>query len=188
MADSLQTLLPDVPEERRHVAVRARQRLEQVAACITRSQSCGNLAHYLDLRHLDLRPLRDRLAAAGLSSLGRCEAHVFASLNNIGQCYRAPVNRADSHTQNLPFSTFEDGKKLLADYTRTLFGSDPHQRTARIMVTLPGDAAGDPGPGAGAAAAGNGLRAHQLTSCSVCKRTNTRKVRDCGPSIGERAH
>jgi len=36
-----------------------------------------NLIHYLGLRRKDVRPLQIKLAAAGLSSLGRAESHVL---------------------------------------------------------------------------------------------------------------
>ena len=45
--------------------------------------STKNLLHYLALRSFDLRPLQTRLARRGLSSLGRSEAHVMATLNAV---------------------------------------------------------------------------------------------------------
>ncbi|MGA8146319.1 MAG: pyruvate kinase, partial [Gallionellaceae bacterium] len=45
--------------------------------------SAINLVHYLGLRRRDMRPLQERLAAVGLSSLGRMESHVFTQLNAI---------------------------------------------------------------------------------------------------------
>ena len=47
------------------------------------SPSLWNFAHYLALRSRDLRPLQERLARAGLSSLGRSEAHVMATLEQV---------------------------------------------------------------------------------------------------------
>jgi pyruvate kinase len=43
-------------------------------------ESARNLLHYLALRSRDQRPLQARLAAAGLSSLGRAESHVLAAV------------------------------------------------------------------------------------------------------------
>jgi pyruvate kinase len=37
-------------------------------------KSAENLLHYLSLRHHDVRPLQEKLALFGLSSLGRSEA------------------------------------------------------------------------------------------------------------------
>src|SRR5262245_11555791 len=43
-------------------------------------QSATNLLHYLALRRHDLRDIQVRLAAHGLSSLGRAESHVRANV------------------------------------------------------------------------------------------------------------
>lgn len=45
--------------------------------------SARNLLHHLALRRRDLRPLQQRLAELGLSSLGGAEAHVLASLEAV---------------------------------------------------------------------------------------------------------
>ena len=45
--------------------------------------SARNLLHYLALRGRDLRPLQARLAALGLSSLGRAESHVMATVDGV---------------------------------------------------------------------------------------------------------
>ena len=49
----------------------------------THRRSATNLIHYLELRHHDVRDLQARLAAAGLSSLGRSEAHVLATTEEV---------------------------------------------------------------------------------------------------------
>src|SRR5215467_8884681 len=46
-------------------------------------QSARNLAHYLALRRHDLRPLQQALVPLGVSSLGRCEAHVLPTLDAV---------------------------------------------------------------------------------------------------------
>ena len=46
-------------------------------------ESAYNLAHYLAVRRHDVRELQRDLSALGLSSLGRMEAHVMASLNAV---------------------------------------------------------------------------------------------------------
>src|SRR5262245_47837099 len=45
--------------------------------------SAFNLACYLSLRLRDLRELQQALVPLGLSSLGRCESHVLASLDAV---------------------------------------------------------------------------------------------------------
>ena len=47
------------------------------------SESAKNLLHYLALRRHDLRGIQKRLAAHGLSSLGRAESHVRANVDAI---------------------------------------------------------------------------------------------------------
>ena len=46
-------------------------------------KSARNLLHYLALRHHDIRKLQASLAELGLSSLGRTESHVLASLQAV---------------------------------------------------------------------------------------------------------
>jgi len=52
------------------------ERIEFVASAL-------NLAHYLILRRRDLRPMQRRLMVLGLSSLGRAEGRVLASLDAV---------------------------------------------------------------------------------------------------------
>jgi pyruvate kinase len=107
--------------------------------------SARNLLHYLALRRRDLRPLQNRLATLGLSSLGRAESHVLATVDAVldvlhnltGRDYRPPS--ADG-----PALDFGRGQQLLAAHTETLLGPARAGRDVRIMVTMPGEAADDP--------------------------------------------
>src|SRR5262245_41564465 len=47
------------------------------------AESQRNLLHYIALRSHDLRPLQHELAVLGLSSLGRMESHVLASIDAV---------------------------------------------------------------------------------------------------------
>ena len=47
------------------------------------ADSARNLAHYLALRHRDLRPLQDGLMILGLSSLSRLEGRVLPNLDAV---------------------------------------------------------------------------------------------------------
>src|SRR5215813_1748910 len=47
------------------------------------TQSARNLAHYLALRRHDLCPVQGALVPLGVSSLGRCEAHVLPTLDAV---------------------------------------------------------------------------------------------------------
>ena len=105
--------------------------------------SATNLAHYLALRRIDLRPIQQRLSWLGVSSMGRAETHVLANLDKVlGILHRLA---------GLPWATLgEDepvgsrrGPALLAHNAATLLGAAPTERTVRIMVTLPSAAATD---------------------------------------------
>lgn len=103
--------------------------------------SAINLIHYLGLRRLDMRPLQERLATVGLSSLGRMESHVLANLNAIIDLLRCALGKT-SPDGLLP-SQDETGASRLDENTNNLFGKPPSHRRVRIMVTLPSEGADD---------------------------------------------
>lgn len=108
----------------------------------TYHRSAVNLLHYLALRRHDVRSLQDKLAALGLSSLGRSEAHVMASIDAVLRilCRIAEIPLFEPRNGVISFS---DGKALLDQHTESLFGSKPGSRRVRIMVTMPSEAADD---------------------------------------------
>ncbi len=110
-----------------------------------------NLAHYLALRRHDLRPLQERLAALGLSSLGRAEPQVLRSLDQVLAVLRQLAGRPAAPP---PAAERAPGRSLLARQVELLFGPPPARRGTRIMVTLPSEAAADPGLAQGLVAAG----------------------------------
>ncbi len=103
--------------------------------------SARNLLHYLALRRHDLRPLQLRLAAAGLSSLGRAEPSVLA---NVDAVLAALARLTHDHWRppegGHPVD-FAAGPRLLAEHAKTLLGPQPGGRGVRIMVTMPSEAA-----------------------------------------------
>lgn len=107
-------------------------------------KSAENLAAYIGLRRHDLRELQGDLAATGLSSLGRCEGHVLATLDAVIQA----VSRMLGH--KVPFEetqsvrlAMEDDQLLLKRHTNQLLGEAPAHRWTRFMVTFPTEAATD---------------------------------------------
>ncbi|WIY00359.1 pyruvate kinase [Amycolatopsis mongoliensis] len=102
-----------------------------------------NLTHYWAVRQLDLRDLQARLAEQGLSSLGRSEPHVHASLEAI---FAAAVALAgDPEARKRPPRTeFITGPRSLRSNSTALLGPEPARRRTRVMVTLPAEAARDP--------------------------------------------
>lgn len=100
-----------------------------------------NLIHYLGLRRQDIRPLQERLAAVGLSSLGRMESHVFSNLNAIIDLLSCALGKKLPEDISLPPDT--TGMPLLESHTSRLFGRPPTHRRVRIMVTMPSEVADD---------------------------------------------
>ena len=106
--------------------------------------SARNLLHFLALRRHDLRGLQPELTRRGLSSLGRSEAHVFASVD--AACRSAARLAGEPEPEGEPAGpvpTFESGPDLLASRTADLLGPAPGERSTRIMVTMPSEAADD---------------------------------------------
>ncbi len=111
----------------------------------------ANMLHYLALRSRDLRPLQERLTDAGLSSLGRMESNVLGNLHAVLAILDDAIDGAVGDRIIL------HGERLRAELPRgaaALFGGTPEDRSTRIMVTLPTEAAEDAALVAGYAAAG----------------------------------
>jgi pyruvate kinase len=104
-------------------------------------KSAHNLAHYIALRHYDIRPLLEELAELGLSSLGRAEAHVMATLDAVLTAVHGLAGRMWQHL-SLALD-FPEGNRLLREHAETLLGPSPPNRAVRIMVTMPSEAASD---------------------------------------------
>lgn len=103
-------------------------------------QSAINLIDYLALRQFDIRELQDELSELGLSSLGRCEGHVMASLQTVLKV----LYKLSNQTYPIPFQPpvlFGNDKKTLDQATGKLLGRKPEFREVRIMVTMPDEAA-----------------------------------------------
>jgi pyruvate kinase len=108
------------------------------------SYSAVNLAHYVALRRRDLCSLQKRLAEAGLSSLGRSESHVLVNLDVVIRLLAKVVGEnVDAAIADDDSQAFSKGRDLLAHNTAALFGQPPADRSVRIMVTLPTEAAFD---------------------------------------------
>jgi pyruvate kinase len=102
-----------------------------------------NLADYLALRQLDLSDLQDSLAALGLSSLGRSEGRVMATLDAL-RATLARIAEQDDAPPYPPSRRLAEGRRALQRTQLKLFGRGQGGSTA-IMVTLPSEAAADAG-------------------------------------------
>jgi len=124
--------------------------------------SARNLLHYLALRSQDLRTLQDSLARLGLSSLGRAEPHVLASINAVlhNLYLLSEKDRPGSESADV-YSAFDAGADRLEYNTCRLLGEYPEKRRVHIMVTM------------SAAAADDYLMLHQMLNAGMdCIRIN----------------
>jgi pyruvate kinase len=105
--------------------------------------SARNLAHYLAFRATDLRAVQEKLAWLGVSSLGRAESHVMASLDKVlGILHRLTNQPWQDHSAEEPAGSVT-GAHLLQSHADSLLGPANAKRHVRIMVTLGTEAATD---------------------------------------------
>jgi pyruvate kinase len=108
--------------------------------------SRANLAAYLALRRHDIRGLQDSLARLGVSSLGRSEAHVRASIASVATILAALDGIPGTARRAERLAGIVDGQSRLLDARATaLLGPERTGRRTRIIVTLPGPAPDDGG-------------------------------------------
>lgn len=104
----------------------------------------GNLADWLALREIDLSPLQPLLTQFGLSTLGRLEGHVRPTIDAVIAALAAITG---AEPARFPAAGAVTGAAArLARERDALFGEgEPNGPHTRIMVTLPTEAADDPG-------------------------------------------
>lgn len=104
-------------------------------------RSAANLVHYVQLRSNDIRALQSKLGLLGLSSLGRAEPYVMATVEAVLAALGGLAGEpAAVRSANI---TLDEGHELLIGNADRLLGPAPQQRSTRIMVTLPSEAAHD---------------------------------------------
>ncbi len=109
-----------------------------------RQDSARNLLRYMALRNRDLRPLQEQLAHIGLSSIGRAESNVLATLDSVlHNLYVLSGRDADAAGDSDVYRSFDLLSARLEQNTIRLLGDPPRNRRARIMVTMPESAAND---------------------------------------------
>ncbi len=104
-------------------------------------RSAVNLVHYVELRNHDIRDLQSRLALVGLSSLGRSEPYVLATIEAVLSVLAVMTDHAPP--QPRAGIAMNEGNELLADNAERLLGPARSERSTRIMVTIPSEAADD---------------------------------------------
>lgn len=105
--------------------------------------SAANLIHYLGLRRRDIRPLQEKLAVIGLSSLGRAESRVLTNLHAIIVLLQRALGKPVEPMPSTAVDPSVTGSALLEVNTSHLLGKLQSHRHGRIMVTLPADSADD---------------------------------------------
>ena len=138
-------LLPEVTALRDEaVAAEARYSGELAGLDDGRRDSARNLIHYLTVRKHDIRQLQVDLLSLGLSSLGIIEPHVLGSLDRaIYVLQRLQCREPDGQPVELS-SDLHSGPAMLRENAAALLGPELHDRSVRIMVTMPSEAASDP--------------------------------------------
>jgi pyruvate kinase len=101
-------------------------------------ESAANLAHYLALRAADRTALQRRLRMVGLSSLGRSDGHVLATIRAV----RATAEGRDPDAAVQ--AALARARQTLADAAAALLGPQPEERRSRILLTLEPAVAADP--------------------------------------------
>ena len=121
----------------------AELRAEWGPAADKASSRALNLSHYVALRGHDLTDLQLRLAARGLSSLGRSEAKVAPTLDALIVTLRRLTGEA-----NIPYPApahARPGASELEAEADRMFGKRPRGAPrVRVMATLPPEAATQP--------------------------------------------
>lgn len=140
----LQDILFSLRRLRDDIVTEGAELLAEWGAPIATSEfapAAENLAHYLALRRHDLSDAQSRLAAYGLSSLGRSEAKVLAALDAIIATLRRLCGEADAAYP--PLAAMRAGEDAISAETKRIFGAAPTTPRAVVMVTLPTEAASD---------------------------------------------
>jgi pyruvate kinase len=106
--------------------------------------SAKNLAHYMALRKNDLRELQWELIPLGLSSLGRLESRVMPTIDSVVRAC-ALMAQEEPPGEYQPEDRFKIGEATLDENSELTLGPEPENRYTRIMVTMPTEAAWQPG-------------------------------------------
>lgn len=146
LATNLAGLLAEIDALRDAVERDAEKTLARWNGWIVRpdyAPSARNFAHYLALRHHDIRPLQRRLMRFGLSSLGRVEGKVMPALDALRNVLRLASGSPALGT--VLEEEFFAGEARIAARAEAMFGPLSHHSAVRMMVTLPSVAADEPG-------------------------------------------
>jgi pyruvate kinase len=145
MSDAELTEISEALEELRDDLLAAERAAPEAARLAGEARwSAVNLVHYLEFRSHDVRELQLTLLRRALSSLGRSEANVLASLDTVLDVVRRLLGTPPAEPgTSVSAVAHAEGRALLEARAAELFGPAGEGRPARIMVTMPTAAAGD---------------------------------------------
>ncbi|MCF8247911.1 MAG: hypothetical protein K9J37_22350 [Saprospiraceae bacterium] len=115
---------------------KAYKKLDKIHA--VNQKSARNLLQYMAFRLHDIRELQVQMTEWGISSLGRAERKVQASLDTVLQTMHHLADR-NWEPKEKPPVCYRDARQALEDNTDQLLGAHPAGRRVRIMVTMPSD-------------------------------------------------
>ena len=111
----------------------------------SRRSAARNLVDYLALRQQDISGLQRDLQRHGFSSLGVIQGHVMASIDAVlGVLDTLSEQKRASLNPDL-YPTIEGALAALRTFADETLGHCPRDGSVRIMVTMPSEAAVDPG-------------------------------------------
>jgi pyruvate kinase len=155
MPESLDTLIDGLDELLRDLEAAVDARRPEIDAVTPQHRrGARNLVRYTALRQREIRDLQNDLMDVGATSLATPEANVRAKVQaarNVLAALRGDPGPWDLRGID---DDLDAGDDILDAHARALFGQARPDRPTRIMVTLPGEAADDPGLVAGLVTAG----------------------------------
>ncbi len=101
--------------------------------------SARNLVQYMAFRLHDIRDLQLLMTEWGLSSLGRAERKVQATLDTVLHTMHHLAGKTWQPKEKPPVC-YRDARQTLEDNADKLLGGHPAGRRVRIMVTMPSEA------------------------------------------------
>ena len=119
---------------------------DEIALCHPdRRVAARNLVDYLALRERDIRDLQRGLYESGLSSLGVVQGHVMASVNGLIRVLDRLCGQQSGVVNNVSHPGIGNARTQLRELTDDTLGPPTEPGAVRLMVTMPSEAAEDPG-------------------------------------------
>jgi pyruvate kinase len=150
MAETQFNTFPALREQvlalREHVLAVERLGEDEVALTHpSRRSAARNLVDYLALRQQDISGLQRDLQLHGFSSLGVIQGHVMASIDAVLGVLETLVGQERTSSPSMHYPAIDDALSALTTFADGTLGPCPVDGTIRVMVTMPSEAATDPG-------------------------------------------